>query len=327
LAPGTLIVRTSPRFRSGRPCVKSAGLNANTAAPENADLPANATVATRPAARRQVVWWLWPHVLSLDAPIVAIVWQHWWARGVGLRITWVQDAVLALGVWMIYLADRLADTRPGTLAPPETARHAFSSRHRRVLQPLLALVIVSLVVLTPAELPGRQFAAGLGLLFVAGGYFWRIHSRRPQPWVGWFPKEAFVGMIFAVGTCFFVVWRGFPAVPLLLVGGPLFGVLCFFNCALITRWETSARDQSEPTSLLNAFPWLESRLGAGCYGLAAAAGLLGIWAGSAEFLPIALGALALAILDFQRAVLSANVLRVLADLALLAPLLCGSWLR
>jgi hypothetical protein len=26
-------------------------------------------------------------------------------------------------------------------------------------------------------------------------------------------------------------------------------------------------------------------------------------------------------------VLSANVLRVLADLALLAPLLCGSWLR
>jgi hypothetical protein len=302
-------------------------LNANTAAPENAELPANAAMAIRPSARRRVAWWLWPHVLSLDAPIVAVVWQHWWAREVGASVTWVQDAVLALGVWMIYLADRLADTRPGPVAPPDTTRHAFSSRHRRVLQPLLVLVMVSLAVLTPVALPSRQFAAGLGLLLVAGGYFWRIHSRRPQPWVGWFPKEAFVGMIFAVGTCFFVVWRSGPAVRLMLGGVPLFGVLCFFNCALITRWETSARDRTELTSLLNAFPWLESRLGAGCLCLAATAGLLGMWAGSAAFLPIALGALALAILDFQRAALSANALRVLADLALLAPLLCGSWPR
>jgi hypothetical protein len=315
-------------FRSGRRCVKSAGLNANTVAPEEVELPANAVAARRPAVVwRPVAWWLWPHVLSLDAPFVAVVWQHWWAQVAGVRVTWVQDAVLALGVWMIYLADRLADTRPGAAEPPDTARHAFSARQRRVLQPLLALVIASLAVLTPAELPGRQFAAGLGLLLVAGGYFWRIHRRRPQPWVGWFPKEAFVGVIFAAGTCFFVVWRAGAAGGAIIGGVALFGALCFFNCALITRWEASARDQGEPTSLLHVFPWLESRLGVGCLGLAVVAGGLGMWAGPAISLPIVLGAMALALLDFQRAAVSVNALRVLADLALLTPLLCGGWPR
>jgi hypothetical protein len=313
-------------------------LNVNTAVPEqrggavlvsmapDAALREAGTSAL-PARRRAVVWWLWPHVLSLDAPMVAVVWQHWWARAAGVKLFWSQDAILALGVWMIYLADRLADTRqPGAAAgPPDTARHAFSARHRRVLQPLLAGVVIALAVLTPVTLPARQFAAGLGLLLVAGAYFWLIHRRRPGRWAEWVPKEAFVGLIFAVGSGFFVTWQaGAPrwSVP---VSTTLFAVLCFFNCGLITQWEATAQDRGEPSSLLNAFPWLDGRLGLGCLGLAALAGLLAVGGGSVTLLPIVFGALALAWLDHQRAALSPDALRVLADLALLAPLLCGGW--
>jgi hypothetical protein len=272
-----------------------------------------------------VVWWLWPHVLSLDAPIVAIVWQHWWARAAGVQIPWFQDAILALGVWMIYLADRLADTRPAAGGTPQTARHAFSSRHRRVLLPLLGCVAFGPVVLTLTEVPARQIAAGFGLLLVAGWYFWLIHRQRPSHWARFVPKEAFVGAIFAFGTTFFVTWRsGLPPWHV-GVSRVLFAVLCFLNCALITQWETSVQDRAEPTSLLNAFPWLDGRLGVGCMWLAAAAGLLTAGAGWVAFLPVALGALALAWLDHQRATISPDGLRVLADFALLAPLLCGGW--
>jgi hypothetical protein len=278
-------------------------------------------------APRGAAWWLWPHVLSLDAPIVAVVWQHWWAHATGAKLLWFQDAVLALGVWMIYLGDRLADTRQTAGEPPDTARHAFSARHRRVLRPLLACVVAGLAILTPAELPVRQFSAGLGLLLAAGGYFWLIHRRRPSRWAGFVPKEAIVGVIFAFGTTFFVDGESGRPRWLFVGSAALFAVLCFFNCALITQWETSAQDRREPTSLLNAFPWLDGRLGMGCMWLAASAAFLAAACGSVACLPVALGALALAWLDYRRAAISPDALRVLADLALLAPLVCGGWPR
>ncbi len=275
--------------------------------------------------RRGAAWWLWPHVLSLDAPLVAIVWQHWWAHVAAVKLPWFQDVVLGLGVWMIYLADRLADTCQAAAGPPRTARHAFSARHRRVLLPLLICVAVGLAFLTPAELPPRQFGAGLGLLLVAGVYFWLIHRHGPARWAGWVPKEAIVGVVFAVGTTFFVGWRSPWPAWRLATGATLCAALGFLNCALITQWEASSADRDEAGSLLNAFPWLSGRLGIGCLVLAALAGFLAVAGGSLVFLPIALGALALAWLDHQRAVLAPDALRVLADLALLAPLVCAAW--
>jgi hypothetical protein len=270
-----------------------------------------------------MAWWLWPHVLSLDAPIVAVVWQHWWATIAGAKLLWFHDVILALAVWMIYLADRLADTRNAVCHAPETARHAFSARHRRALTPLLACVVLFLTVLTPAALSRREFEAGLGLLLVAGGYFWLIHRPQRSRQVGPASKEAFVGAIFALGTAFFATWRSGPPSALVLGSEVMFALLCFLNCALITQWEGAA---TEPDSHLSRFR-PSGRLGIGCMWLAAAAGLLAIGSGSAALAPIALGALALAWLDRQRAWFSPNALRVLADLALLAPLLCGGWLR
>ena len=293
--------------------------------PRPEELQRETCTSATPVVQLNVAWWQWPHVLSLDAPIVAVVWQHWWERAGGAKTPWLHDAILALGVWMIYLADRLADTRRAAPQPPETARHAFSARHRRVLWPLFACVATGLALLTPAVLPAGQFAAGLGLLLIAGGYFWLIHRRRPSHWAALLPKEAFVGAIFAAGTIFFVGWPvGLRHVPV-LIGALLFSALCFFNCALITQWEGSDRDRCEPTSLLNAFPWLDGRLGFGCMWLAVLGSVLACSGLSLVFLPIALGALALAWLDHQRALFSTDALRVLADLALLAPLIWGGW--
>ncbi len=264
---------------------------------------------------------MWPHVLSLDAPVVALVWQHWWADVAGVKVLWFQDVILALGVWMIYLADRLVDTRRGDPESLETARHGFSQRHGQVLWPLLGCVMAWLAVLTLLVLPKGQFVAGLGLLLVAGGYFWGIHRPRSAQWTAILPKEAFVGAIFALGTAFFAAWQIGPALGRHLTSLVLFALLCFLNCALITRWESSTRDRREPSSLLNAFPWLPERLAIVCLGLAVLAAGLARGDGSVELTPIALSALVLAGLDRWRKLISVHALRVLADLALLAPLL------
>lgn len=287
--------------------------------------PQSAAGAVRlsPVSRRVVpARWLWPHLLSLDAPLVAVVWQRWWARSLGVRLFWSQELILGLGVWLIYLADRLADAAADVSGGHQTARHVFyRQRHARML-PVAVSVLIGLVILSPGLLPMRQFLAGLGLLTLAGGYFWMIHQRTRRGWSRQVPKEAVVGGMFALGTAFFVREQAGQAAPELLLALPLFGCLCFFNCALITKWERSPPDVRDAASLLNAFPRLTARLGAGCLILVLLALAFGaILPRGSTFAPIAISALLLLVLDRQSEHLSPDALRVLADAALLPPLL------
>lgn len=89
--------------------------------------------------------WLWAHVLSLEAPLVAVLWTAALARLHGAKLP--PGVLLGLGlvVWMIYLLDRVLDT----FSPDEAeldVRHRFYARHRgwilAVLLPLLAVGVV-----------------------------------------------------------------------------------------------------------------------------------------------------------------------------------------
>lgn len=276
---------------------------------EFADLPSPPPTA--------VPLWIWPHLLSLDAPAVAIGWQAWWAHVGGVRLGWAHHAILGLSVWMIYLADRLADTLRASPEEWGTQRHDFSHRRRVLPAALLTGAVASLLVLTPRSLSGPEFAGGAMLLGVAGVYFWLIHGRDGWPLRA--PKEAVVGGLFAAGTGYFVAFRAGPS-WLLGIRVVLFGALCFLNCALITRWERTLRDRQDRRSLLNAFPGLTERLGFAAAALAATAALAGVAARQPwTFAPLVLSAGGLVALDAGRSRIPASKLRVLADVALLTP--------
>ncbi len=286
-------------------------------------VPENTRVDTGPSRPSTRPWWLWPHLLSLDAPLVALAWQEWWGRtgGVPLRVS--QRLVLGLGVWMIYLADRLADTARGLPGDTATARHAFAGDHRGPLLVLTGGIGVVLVVLAPCALPPGQFGGGLVLLAVAGAYFWQIHRQGSQRWTARVPKEAAVGGMFALGTSFFAFWQPLLLPERWMAAVASFGTLCFLNCALITSWERNLRDQRDPFSFLNAFPrWTAGGLRSVCWLLASGAGMAGILWRTTFFLPVALGALALGMLDCGRRRIAPDALRTLADAVLLTPWLC-----
>lgn len=268
-------------------------------------------------------WWLWPHLLGLDATVVALAWQGWWSRASGTEQPFSQRVILGLGVWLIYLADRLADTARISSDDSATARHIFAGVWCRPLLVLLVVIGVALVALTACTLPPGQFGGGLVLLMAVGAYFWLIHRRDSQRWAARIPKETAVGGIFALGTAFFVLCR--PSLPpgRVVLAIALFGFACFLNCALITSWERSLCDQRDPSSLLNAFPRFAARgLRPTCWGFAAMATAAGWTLDTTVFLPVALGALALGLLDRWKSLLSADALRSLADAALLTPWIC-----
>lgn len=80
-------------------------------------------------------------MLSLEAPLVAVLWQHVLAQVHGIRLTPMLDAGLAVACWLIYVIDRTVDTFAASSANELDARHTFYRRHRRAL--LLLMIPVA----------------------------------------------------------------------------------------------------------------------------------------------------------------------------------------
>lgn len=253
--------------------------------------------------------WLWPHLLSLDAPLVAAAWQLLLARSVA-PIPAVQTWVLALTVWLIYAVDRVLDgmrKSDGYEAP----RHRFAREFRR---PLLAAVVVVLAVdltLAIGYLEPVRLERGLLLAGMVGVHFFFTHRRG-----GAFPKELWISLVFAAG-----VWL--PA----LVSAPgiwtaveaaLFAALCFWNCVAIEAWELPSGRLPRWHAVTR---WMAPRL----RGTAAGMALMGAAMFAVTHHPIAGAEASSAVLFLllQRGSrrLSPDILRPAVDLALLTPVL------
>lgn len=111
----------------------------------------------------RIPWWLWPHVLSLEAPVVIVAWQALLARLHHARLMPGVVEGLTLAAWLVYLMDRVLDARRAAAPELLGARHAFYHRHQ-------TLVLVCVVpVVAAALLWVALFHVPQGLLWSAGG--------------------------------------------------------------------------------------------------------------------------------------------------------------
>lgn len=244
--------------------------------------------------------WLWPNLLSLDAPLVALLWQTLFIRCFRVSGQALPPFLLVCAVWLIYAADRALDAWRGTGARP---RHEFYRRHWRMVLPVWIFVLAVAGWVAWTSLPAQLFDRGVWLMAAVGAYFGVVHCSRLR-----WPKEAAVAVIFGLGASLAAWTRVETRADVLTV--ILFSCLCWINCAGIERWEHPQGEQGQyrlPIGVL-----------AGCIGLAAILILFHdrpILA-SAE----ACSAAAFVLLDRGRLKLSADALRVLADAALLSPI-------
>ena len=192
------------------------------------------TVIAMPGARSRP-WWLWPNLLSLDAPLVALAWQEIFARALlSLELDWMQRGLLAVCVWLAYCGDRLLDVRRLPEGPVESPRHAFARENSRTLIVVWGMGVVLAAILA-LQIPLRELLVGLVLLVVVAGYFALHHLQSTRARAGrW--KELMVGVGFAMGTLFFVVMNGQFTVPFLLAAAAWAG-LCTMNCLMIAGWD------------------------------------------------------------------------------------------
>jgi hypothetical protein len=77
-------------------------------------------------------FWLWPNFLSLDAPVVAVLWQVLLTRDLAVHVKPGEPLVLALCVWLVYVADRVLDALRPLKGDWEPEPKSFYRRHLRI---------------------------------------------------------------------------------------------------------------------------------------------------------------------------------------------------
>jgi hypothetical protein len=277
------------------------------------------SVASRPR------WWLWPTILSLDAPAVVVLWQVLIARSASAGVSPAEAFVLGSSVWLAYAADRWIE---GWRLIPEnirTHRHRFYQRWR---WPIMALWMGVLALDLAAAVRGlapASFRGGLLLLIPVTAYLLShqlIHRKiRLRA-----PKEACVALLLAGGAAVFAASRPGADIHAMAVPVILFVLLCFANCALISVWENEVDRSHGQTSLAlqfsraaavsRALPWL-------IFVLAAAIRLAAVPHANAAAACAAASGVLLGLVDLAERRVGWVAARVLADVALMTPL---AWL-
>jgi hypothetical protein len=196
--------------------------------------------------------WLWPNLLGLDAPVVAVSWQLLFAKTFDTDFPVVLHVILGLSVWCIYLADRLYDaTRTGE--PTQgTDRLIFTKRHFKPLAAALAVASVSNLILIIRHVPGNLIIYGLATAFLLVVYY-GIRLKGGARLTTLIPREILCGMLFSIGCAITPLAYAAPGTSGLQfwIAVICFGLVCSASCILISIWEReedlSAGDRSIAT--------------------------------------------------------------------------------
>jgi hypothetical protein len=243
--------------------------------------------------------WLWMNLLSLDAPLVALVWQDFLARCYPALLLPQGRLVLGLTVWAIYIADRLLDVR-GFAAEDEPRLHRFYREHRGVWGATLAGVIVADVLITVFWLRPVVFVHGLVVAGASIVYLWLFTGSRSRL-VFW--KKSFAAILFCAGV-FVVASANTPGAPYSLFWpGVAFTAVCGGNLILIDGWK-----RGQNTGMTWAM-------------LLVLAVVTAVAGQTRWYLAVSLSSSGLAIISWWSDKLPIEVRRVLADAALFTPLL------
>jgi hypothetical protein len=249
-----------------------------------------------------------------------MAWLWLFARTFHTPVDPVNCGALFLTAWLIYLADRLADSSSLRDGGPRSLRHEFCLNHRQILIGALAVIAATDAALIwnrlgPATLLAGAVVGALALLHLVLNY------SLGGAWPPLPLKEVAVGSLFAAGTLVAL----FPVRPItgsLVISGIAFACLCTLNCISIAFWERELDEKQQKVSFATRYPDLHRHLGKFAIAFALASGLTAIvWREGAPVLVcVCASSFLLALLDSFRWKIGRDQRTALADLVLLTPL-------
>ena len=191
---------------------------------------------------------------SLDAPLVAIVWQVVIAKSLSVTLEAHHHLILGISVWLSYGADRFSE--PRQLVAMSSMRYEIFKKHKVAFLVIWVTLLLFALLLSFAVLPLDCFFLGVPLivLIVANLALClrESHSGIPSPIL----KELRTAGIFALGCFFFPACESSPEVAKSSMTIVVLFYLLFINCLSVSRWELANDDRRGSLSFLQRTPKL-----------------------------------------------------------------------
>lgn len=188
-------------------------------------------------------YWLLPNLMSLDAPIVAVVWA--WIFAETWRVQWVNHNVYYLLpgiVWVIYVLDRYLDNQASKGERTKvSSRHKFHADHWRYLK-FMVFAVGGFCLAISFQLQKGIYWHVIPVLVLVCVYFFLalLHGgSNATPSVF---KNFIAGLTFSYGVAMGIHFFR-PSTMWFQLMGSLemwcFGILCILNITAIDVWEAS----------------------------------------------------------------------------------------
>ncbi|HVJ46062.1 MAG TPA: hypothetical protein VM511_06725 [Luteolibacter sp.] len=246
---------------------------------------------------------------------------------------WEAYVGLALVVWVIYVVDRLIDASMRKNNPERCEpRHLFHWKYRKVFGTAAVIATGVALALLFRYIPASIFVYLVGAGGLIGGFFGLSMLSSSEPSEIPHIKNILAGLAFAYGTALTAfIYQGAASFPEAMISREVicFGVLCIMNISAIDLWEHANRSNDVEVKATD-----ELALTLPLILLAASAILFAMLASPhpddsvdyglvtrSFFYSILTGAALLYILNRMRSRFHMDTLRVLADVALLIPVL------
>jgi hypothetical protein len=253
---------------------------------------------------------------------VSFAWLWLFARTFDAIVDPINCAALFLTAWLIYLADRLADSYSLQNGGPRSLRHEFCLKHRAMWIAALAAIALADAYLIWRRVGPEAFLAGsiVGTLAVV---YLVLNYSLGQAWLFLPLKEVAIGFLFASGTLVTLFAGLHRSTGSLVFSGIAFALLCTLNCISIAFWERELDETQGKVSFATRFRGLARHLGKISLALALGGGVMAVVYRQASpiFGCVSLSALLLALLDACREKIGRDQRTALADLVLLTPVL------
>ena len=178
----------------------------------------------QPGAKDKIPFYLWPNIVSLDAPVIALVWQTCIASIFDLSVDFCALTVLLLSVWLTYTADHLFDVWNRPEKALRSLRHQWTKRNALCLRSVWICILGLDILLAVYMLPVAQIQKGAWLLLAC--ILYTLLNQKLTRY--WFPKEICVALLFSGGVHIFLNFEQWiPSFALLTT-------IFLMNCLLIS---------------------------------------------------------------------------------------------
>jgi len=186
------------------------------------------------------------NILSLDAPLVVLVWQDFFADILEVELTYSNRLVFLLSVWLAYSADRLLECVGAKSGRKLFKRHLFFYQNYKQFGFVWGVVLTVSVLLTCLNFERTEVFYCLGLLsIVLVNQVWSFYE--PRFFLKLISKSLRTSIILTIGCVFLpvILCEGLKVNNYLLIF--LITHLFWINCALSKSWEYETLDLKKPS--------------------------------------------------------------------------------